>query len=196
MPVLQPEPALFPQHLFTGDVIPPESEGRVWSVLHTRPRQEKSLARELYSREVPFYLPLVPRHTRLHRRTFTSYVPLFPGYVFLLAEQQERVTALSTSRVIRTLSVMDQEGLRRDLQQVHRLIATKAPLTLEGALAPGGLVEITSGPLAGLRGKIVRGTSGYRFVVEVNFLQQGASILVEGSTLTRIEGELLERAGA
>src|SRR5262249_12016102 len=117
----------------------------------------------------------------------TSHIPLFPGYVFLLADAQERVSALATSRVARTLLVPDQEQLLRDLRQVHRLIGTRAPIALEASLTPGAVVQVTAGPLAGLRGKVLRGTSGCRFVVEVDFIHQGASVLVEGSTLTPLD---------
>jgi transcriptional antiterminator RfaH len=185
MPILEQEPDLFPADLLSGDGAA-AGTGRAWSVLHTKPRQEKSLARELYRRAVPFYVPLVPRRSLIRGRAMTAYVPLFPGYLFLLANQPERLAALTTNRVVRALPVGNQEGLRHDLQQVQRLIASKQPLTLEGALIPGALVEISAGPLAGLKGKIRRGASGCRFVVEVDFIQQGASILVDEAYLTRI----------
>jgi transcriptional antiterminator RfaH len=183
MPLLRAEPALFPPQLFSGETPQTETADRVWWVLHTRPRQEKSIARELLHREIPFYLPLSSHRLRCRGRNLTSHLPLFPGYVFLFAAREERLAALTTSRVVRTLAVSDQDRLWRDLRQIHRLIATKAPLTLVGALTPGMAVEITSGPLAGLTGKILRGASGCRFVVEVNFIQQGASVLLEETTL-------------
>jgi hypothetical protein len=40
--------------------------------------------------------------------------------------------------------------------------------------------------LAGLRGVILKSSSGNRFVVQVNFIQRGASVLVEGNTLERL----------
>jgi hypothetical protein len=36
-----------------------------------------------------------------------------------------------------------------------------------------------------MKGTIVRCASGRRFVVEVDFIQQGASVLMDESTLTR-----------
>jgi transcriptional antiterminator RfaH len=184
MPVLEREPDLFPPDLLDGTA---PAAGRTWWVLHTRPRQEKSLARELYGRCVPFYLPLAPRRGVIRGRVVTSYVPLFQGYVFLRAEEVERLAALSTGRVVRALPVADGEGLRQDLERVRRLIASGSPLTLEAALTPGTWVEITSGALAGLRGRIRRSASGCRFVVEVDFIKQGASVEVDEAVLTRIE---------
>jgi transcriptional antiterminator RfaH len=195
MPILDREPDLFPDDLLAGDAPAPEHAGRAWLALHTRPRQEKSIARELYRRRVPFYVPLVPHRSLIRGRIVTAHVPLFPGYVFLLASPEERLAALATNRVVQTLPVANQEGLRHDLRQIRQLIASNAPLTVEGALTPGVPVEITAGPLAGLKGKIRRGASGCRFVVEVDFIQQGASVLVDEAFLARTEQLLSGRHG-
>ena len=66
-----------------------------------------------------------------------------------------------------------------DLQRVHRLIATDAPLTPEDRLQPGDLVQIISGPLTGLEGKIMRRGKRLCFIVEVRLLQQGVSVEIE-----------------
>jgi transcriptional antiterminator RfaH len=183
MPLLAAEPNLYPAELL--DVVaPPMLPDNEWYVLHTRPRQEKALARQLLEHQTPFYLPTVPRRLRLRGRTLTSFVPLFPGYLFLLADRDQRVTALTTNRVVRTLPVGNQDNLWRDLRQVHQLIATGAPITPEDRLVPGAIVEITAGPLAGLKGKIIKSASHRRFVVEVDFIQRGASVLLDVHYLT------------
>jgi transcription antitermination factor NusG len=117
----------------------------------------------------------------------TSHLPLFPSYVFLFGDRQERVSALSTNRIVRALDVPDQSVLWQDLRQIHRLIAAGVPITPESQLTSGMMVEITSGPLAGLRGRILRGASGRRFVVQVDFIQRGASVVLDDFTLRRLE---------
>src|SRR5262249_28002079 len=110
MPVLAQEPDLYPDCLLSEAASVDESD-KVWWVLHTRPRQEKSLARQLYSGRIPYYLPLIPRRWRLRGRLVTSHVPLFPGYVFLFGDRQERLSALMTNRVVRVLDVPAQTNL-------------------------------------------------------------------------------------
>jgi transcriptional antiterminator RfaH len=175
MPVLPVETALFPENLF-DDRPTLASTGRLWWVLHTRPRQEKCLARQLRQSEAPFYLPLVARRKIIRGRIVTSHNPLFGGYVFLLAHERERIAALTTGRVVHALRVADQEQLGNDLSQLHRLIESGAPVMPEERLTPGMPVEIRSGPLAGLQGTVLRTASGRRFVVQVNFIQRGASV--------------------
>jgi transcription antitermination factor NusG len=188
MPLLTAQPNVYPADLF--DLARPAGAGDDrWWVVHTRPRQEKALARQLVEHQVAFYLPVIARRLRLKGRNLTSHIPLFPGYVFLLANADQRVTALSTQRVVHTLPVVDQQLLWRDLRQIHRLIASGAPVTPEDRLAPGSAVEITGGPLAGLKGKILRTASGRRFVVEVDFIQRGASVLLDDHCLAADSGQ-------
>jgi len=191
MPFLPPEPNTFPDNLFAEDNAEVR-QGRLWWVLHTKPRQEKCLARQLLQSRVPFYLPLIERRSLIRGRVLKSQVPLFPGYLFLLAVRDERMTALATRRVVHSLDVVDQGTLWNDLIQVNRLIDTGAPITPEERLEPGALVEIAGGALAGLKGRIIRAASGRRFVVEVHFIQRGASVLLDDFNLIAIDEDLAE----
>lgn len=178
MPLLPLEPFVFPDDLLEQSATVHE-ETAPWWVLHTRPRAEKSLARRLLRTTTPFFLPLCKRQWRHRGRLLCSYVPLFPGYVFLRAESQSVFKTLETNLVARVLPVPDQTQLHSDLARVYCLIASDAPLTPEERLKPGDLVEITSGPLAGLDGKVLRRGKQLKFIVEVQFLQSGVSVEIE-----------------
>ncbi len=119
----------------------------------------------------------MPRH---------SYLPLFSSYLFLQANEDERVVALSSRRIVRILPVADQERLNNDLRQIHQLIAAGLSVTPEKTLLPGSPVEIISGPLCGLRGQVIRTAAGQRFLVRVDFIQQGASVLLDGCALVAL----------
>lgn len=184
MPVLPAEAQTFPLSLF--DQARDTFSGRIWWTLHTRPRQEKSLARQLVAERIPFYLPLISKRPRDRNHTLPSHLPLFASYVFLLAEPSERLAALATRRIVRAIPVNDQDGLWRDLTQINRLICSGLPITPEDKMGPGTLVEIRSGPLVGLKGKILTKASRRRFVVEVDFIHRGASILLDDFTLAPV----------
>lgn len=186
MPILAAETHVFPADLLT----PPEKadgSGRNWWVLHTKPRQEKSLARQLFAKQIPFYLPLIEQTRRIRGRKMTSHIPLFAGYLFMHGRNEDRVAALTTQRIVRTLAAPDEMRLWQDLSQIERMIASGEPITPEDRLAPGMEVEINSGPLMGLKGTILKTASGRRFVVKVDFIQQGASILLDDYTLVRAQ---------
>lgn len=185
MTVLALEPNVAPADLFgSGKHLDWEIDR--WWVLHTRPRAEKTLARQLLRRQVPFFLPLFEKRQRIQRRLVTSYLPLFPGYLFLQGDDDARQAALETNLVAGTIGVEEQQRLAEDLERIHDLIQTGAPLAPEARLQPGMAAEITSGPLVGRRGTVVRRGSSMRLVIEVNFLQQGASVEVDDSMVQPI----------
>ncbi len=182
MPILQAEPNVHPAGMFNEPPAAP-APGFGWWVLHTKPRQEKSLARWLHATGVSFYLPTLSRRCRVRDRVLTTHQPLFTGYVFAHADREHRVSALSTNRVVRCLSVADQDGIWNDLRQVHRLLSSGLPIATENRLVPGTPVEVISGPLMGVTGIVMRTASGNRFVVRVDFIQQGASVLIDDYAL-------------
>jgi transcription antitermination factor NusG len=191
MPILAPEPALYPDNLF--EAAPCDTSERRWCVIHTRPRQEKSLARHLYERNIAFYLPLLASRVHVRKQVVYSHSPLFASYLFLFANHDDRLVALGTRRIAAALEVCDQSKLWRDLRQVHRLMGSGLSVTAEDRLTPGTPVQIREGPLMGLRGIIAKSVSGNRFVVTVDFIQRGASVVLSDSVLVACPPELTGR---
>ena len=175
------ETFLVPDDLFIADR--EVSETSRWWVLHTRPRTEKTIARILKSKRISFYLPLYRQQKRVQRRTVTSFLPLFPGYVFLRGGDEERVVAFETNRIANCIRVEDQRAMDRDLARIYASVESGLPLLPEERIQPGTPAEIVSGPLAGHQGVVVRSGKNLKFVIEVNFLQQGVAIEVDSSMI-------------
>src|SRR4029077_15467404 len=104
---------------------------------------------------------------------------LLPGYLFLLGNDDARLSALQTNLVIQTLTIPNQQCFQADVARVHRLLASDEPVTPEDRLGPGAKVVITRGPFVGLEGTIIRREAQLRFVVEVQLLHRGVSLEVE-----------------
>jgi transcriptional antiterminator RfaH len=66
-----------------------------------------------------------------------------------------------------------------DLQNVRKLIACGAPLTVEARLQPGRRVRIKGGALMGLEGTIVCRRAETRLLIAVHYLQQGVSVQID-----------------
>lgn len=187
MPILAPETDTYPNDLFDRPDLGREA-GSHWWALYTLSRREKQLMRQLPQLDVPFYTPIVARRNRsASGRVRTAYVPLFPGYVFIYGTDEHRYRAVTTNCVSRCLVVPDGGTLTDDLRQVRRLIESGAPLTPEAQLAPGTPVRIRSGSLAGLKGVVIKRQNETRLVVAVDFLKQGASVLLDDCQLERLD---------
>jgi len=187
MPMLQKEPAVFPESLLFSYAKEPNEEvseldeaaQQRWWCVYTRSRQEKTLARKLYAHQVPFYLPLVAQHHLYRGRKRKSYLPLFSGYMFLFGDEEQRITALATNCISRMLPVEDAERLLSDLLNIHRLIENEAPMTVEQRLQPGRRVRIKSGAMKGVEGVVVERRGQSRLLVAVDYIQQGVSVAIE-----------------
>lgn len=179
MPILAAEPDLFPETFFddTSRLLFP---GAAWWAMYCLPQQEKQLMRRLRTLNVAHYCPLIAKRNRSPGgRIRTSYVPLFPAYVFVHGDGEQRHTAVSTGCVSRCLDVSDGDSLGYDLSQIHRLIASGLPLKPEAQFVEGRKVRVCSGPFLGLEGTIIRRENETRLLVAVNYLQQGASMLLD-----------------
>ncbi len=177
MPILPAEPDCHPPDLW-DDHPPQNGNGEaVWWCLHTKPRQEKSVARELRKQNVAYYLPQVWKEGRTPRgRTIRSIIPLFAGYMFLRGDRDDRLAAQRGDRLVAVLDVVDQESLERDLRQIHQMLSSGLPVQEEPAAPVGALVRITTGPLQGMTGKVIRRGQRDQFVALVRFLGRGAAV--------------------
>ncbi|WP_425617571.1 transcription termination/antitermination protein NusG [Anatilimnocola sp. NA78] len=177
MPILAKEPSVYPGNLFTE--IAPADADRQWWAVYTKPRQEKSLARDLVQKDIPFFLPLISRFTLVNGRKKQSYLPLFGSYLFLFGTEEERGSAFATDRIVQTLDVDARQEMTADLLNIHRLIEEGAPLAVESRLAPGQRVRVKNGALMGVEGEIVSRRGEDRLVIAVRFLQQGVSVVIQ-----------------
>ena len=174
------EACLYPHDLLES---PPDGlDGRRWWALYTKARHEKAVAGLLLGMRVPFYLPLIRKTSLSRGRTIrTAEIPLFGSYVFLYGTDEERVLALTTNRVSRTLEVEDsmQMQMQRDLRQVQTLIASDVPLTVEQRISPGQHVRVKSGPFGGLEGVVIRRKQQSLLLVYVHYMGQGVSVEID-----------------
>ena len=180
MPILQRETNIYPADLFDPDGSVTQ-EGKCWWSLYTLSRREKDLMRRLLAKDIPFYTPIVPKRTRSPAgRIRTSHVPLFANYVFAYGSESDRYEAQATGCVSRQMRVTDGAELVEDLRRIHNLILAGVPLTVEGRFQPGRRVRVRTGPFRGYEGIILRREGKTRLLVAVNFLQQGASMELDG----------------
>lgn len=154
-----------------------------WKALHTKSRQEKSVAERLARAGARQYLPLV-RKVRVygHRRRVVE-APLFPGYLFLWGGADEVREALDTGGVVRAIPIADQARVERELAQVRRALEAGASLELFPYLERGRAVRVTAGPFKGLEGIVEDVRGGDRLILRVHALNRATSLEIDASLL-------------
>ena len=179
MPILDKELDLYPDDLLQRQELGLE-EDHCWWAFYTISRREKELMRRLVVLDIPFYCPIIPQRRRSPAGRFrTSYLPLFANYVFVYGNKEDRYNSYTTNCIARDIEVTDGTQLTQDLRQLHKLILADVPLTRESKLEPGQFVRIKSGAFRNYEGHIVRREGQTKLLIAVNFLQQGASVLLD-----------------
>jgi transcription antitermination factor NusG len=177
MPILPAEPDCYPPGLWDAYESLPVRDDAVWWCLHTKPRQEKSTARNLRNQRIAYYLPQSVNESRTPQgRRIRSFTPLFAGYLFFHGDRHDRLEAIRGDRLVNVLEVSDQSSLVRDLRQVHQMLSSGLTVSSEPSVPIGASVRIISGPLTGMIGTVLRRANRDQFVVVVRFLGRGATV--------------------
>jgi transcription antitermination factor NusG len=154
-----------------------------WWVLHTRARNEKVVAKALSRQQVDYFLPLVHYKRTYGGRINRVEIPLFPGYVFLCGQPEDRLVALKTNRVANVLEVSNQEQLKHDLRQIALTVESGEPVDLFPGLQTGARCRVTAGSMIGIEGVVIRRQGPWRVYVGVEFLGQSAELEIDPSLL-------------
>lgn len=182
-PLLDTSPAVS----FSPLVCPVDALPGPWWLVHTRSRCEKALAADLDRLGIGYFLPLA-RRRRLHGgRRVEVLLPLFPSYLFLSGGADERYATLMTHRAAQIIEIVNQEGLKDELRQVYRVMLSQEPVELYCGLKQGQRCRVTSGPLAGLEGVVLRQRDWCRIYVGVEVLGQSAELEIDPALLEPLD---------
>jgi transcription antitermination factor NusG len=169
----------------------------LWYALRVRTKCEKVVVGALRQRDIVNFLPLYKTKTQWSDRVKTSFVPLFPGYVFAKLNGLE---LHSVGRVIDCMYVVGRGNVPEALEEsevdaVKRLVAEGAGVGPWPFCTAGQTVEVTRGPLAGLRGVLLRSAGKDRLIISLPILQRSVATEIE-SYFVRPIAEAYPRTGA
>ena len=159
----------------------------LWWTVHTKPRQEKALARDLLRSSIPYFLPMYEARRRSHGRSWKAVLPLFPGYIFFCGDENDRLKALGTGRIANLIPVKDQGGLIAELSSLRRVMEAGLGVDPYPELETKSRCRVRSGPLQGMEGQVLRRKGKARFIVTISILGQGASVEIDGNELEPLD---------
>lgn len=166
-----------------GELLPASDGIRTWSVVHTKPRCEKKVAKFCLSRLILEYLPELIRTHRYGKRVRTYHVPLFTGYLFVCTDSVGRQSLRQSNLVANLLIVQDQQNLITQLNQVKFALDHQATIELLPHFTSGMTVQVKSGPLKGLEGVVVKVKNNTRIILNVDFIQKSIAVEVNAEWL-------------
>lgn len=160
--------------------------GIVWFVAHARPRCEKRIVDYCGRMGIATTLPCYRSVRKYRGKTVTFEKPLFPGYVFLQAPPELRGKIYQSDYVANLLSVSDQTGFERQLEDILRALETGLEITLAPEIGKGSRVKIKSGPLAGTEGWVEERYGFETVLLRLDFIGQAAAVKLSAADLEPI----------
>ena len=112
-------------------------------------------------------------------------LPLFPGYVFVRLALRDRLQVLQVPGVARlvgfggTLTALP-EG---EIERLRTSLGSGLRAEPHSFLTAGHRVRVIAGPLAGLRGILVRKKSKSRFVLTVDLIMRSIAVEIDETDL-------------
>ena len=160
-----------------------------WFAVYTLPRHEKRIAGHFNVRSIENFLPLYRTVRKWKDGSKGSLeLPLFPGYVFVRIAKRERV------RVLEVPGVLSIAGCGREptslpdfeIDALRRGVAL-GKIEPHAYLVVGEKVRITSGPMVGLEGVLVRLKNSLRVIVTLSMIMQSVSVELDISDVEPVK---------
>ncbi len=128
---------------------------------------------------IPHYLPVRQRTAIYQRRSVTTEIPVFPGYLFVALEANHKLTLLKTNHVLRFLEPARPYQMLRQLVYIRRALRIDPSLRPMQTLNAGTRVRIISGPFQGIEGVVEKLSASMRVFLTVEWL--GQALVVQAS---------------
>lgn len=151
----------------------------------------KSVLTALEEKGIDAFLPLTREMRQWKDRKKEVEIPLFSGYVFINIELKNKLYALETNGVVRLIGFGGKPAQIPDwqIEQLKRLVESQTTVVAENWLRTGDSVEVTEGPLAGIRGYLQEKRGQHSIVILLEGIRQAASFVVEVGKVKKVASE-------
>lgn len=160
-----------------------------WYAVTVCPRHEKKVVWNLDHRGVRCFVPTYRSVRKWKDRRKELDLVLFPGYVFVqldLQERDKRLAMLTTPGVLRFVTFhgepvpVDQD----EIKFINSTLTSGIAVSPHPYLQKGRRVRVVRGALAGIEGILVRRKERFRLVLSVNLIMQSVALEVDESEVT------------
>lgn len=164
-------------------MLPDPGSAPSWYAVWTRSRHEASVEGQIAGRGIDAFLPTLPRWSRWKDRKKRVEWPLFPGYCFARVAPEESLKILTCPGVVGLVSFNGRPAAIPDgeIEAIRTLVTSDVRYDPCPLLDEGARVEVVSGPLRGVVGRLVRKGAKARLLLAVDLIGQGVSVEVDAA---------------
>jgi len=154
-----------------------------WFAIWTRSRHESRVLAQLQQKHIEAFLPTIARWSRWKDRKKRIDWPLFPGYCFVRIDPSVSLPVLKCSGVVSLVSCNGQPAAipSEEIESIRTLVTSELSYDPCPLIQVGAKVEVVSGPLKGVVGRLVRKGTNARLVLAVDLIGQAVSVQIDAA---------------
>ena len=149
-------------------------QSKAWFALYTKPRNEFKAAEQIGACSVNYYLPTITRLKQWSDRKKKVTEPLLRGYIFIFADERERVISLEQEAIVRC--IFDGGRPARipqwQIDNLKMMLNSTLDLFIHEGLIRGVKVLIKEGPFTGVIGTVQETENGKTIAVSIDLLNR------------------------
>ena len=167
---------------------PRAGQQRNWYALTTCSRHEKSVADQIERRSFQCFLPSYRSVRRWKDRRKELRLALFPGYVFVRMELQDKLKVLQLPGVVRLVSFNGKPAVLPDteIEALQARLSGDIRVEPHPYLRTGRRVRVRSGAMQGLEGIVVRRKEHCRVIFSIDMIMRSVSVEVDEADLESV----------
>ena len=155
-----------------------------WFAIWTRSRHEQVVREQLDRKHVEAFLPTITKWSRWKDRKKKVDWPLFPGYCFARFDPSDTLPILKCTGVVNIVSFEGKPAPIKEyeLESIRLLIGSELQYDPCLMIHEGMMVEVVSGSLRGVVGRLMRKDAPKaRLVLSVDLIGQAVSVEVDAA---------------
>jgi transcriptional antiterminator RfaH len=145
-----------------------------WLALYTKPRSEFKAEEQLINSNIHTYLPTITKLKQWSDRKKKVTEPLFRGYIFIYADEQERLVSVEKQAIVRCLFDAGRPARIPDwqIENIRKMLESSSDIIVHNGIVPGTKVMIKSGAFSGVIGTVINESSSKSISVSIDLLNR------------------------
>ena len=151
-----------------------DNSQRWWFALYTKPRSEFKAAEQIQTAGVQLYLPTVTRLKQWSDRRKKITEPVLKGYIFIFANEKERIISLEQYSVVKCISERGRPAKIPEwqIENLKKMLSTQSDVIVKEGLVPGVKIRIKEGPFEGTIGVLQEIDNEKTLAVSIDLLNR------------------------
>ncbi|MGE5681387.1 MAG: UpxY family transcription antiterminator [Bacillota bacterium] len=164
-----------------------------WFALYTKPKHEFKAAEQLSDTGIEYYLPAIIKIKQWSDRKKKISEPLIRGYIFIKANEKERILALQQSAMVRCVTFNGKPATIPDwqIENLKIMLSTNEDVSLTEVIQSGTKVKIISGPFEGVIGVVNETSAGKTLSISIDLLKRSVTATLPVESVIRLTNEEL-----